>query len=151
MVVCVLETQLVESQLALVLQNGSSSSQPDAAAAAGACDLGVEGNVIGVLVKSGAGLGLGVVSAVIAGSGNVSRGWTISLITTVVRHQFNPTFQEWTFQNASCWFELQEELGFDEVSPSLINLAIAILSKLIYLVFISKLITQVFSFVCVCV
>ncbi len=98
--------------LALLLQNASSPEQQEGAG----CDLGVEDGVIGVVARSGGGLGLGVVSAVVGGSQGNHRGWIIALFTTV-NQQLNPSLQEWSFHNASCWFELQEGLAVDNLFP----------------------------------
>ena len=105
-----LESELVAPQLALLLQNSTSPS-PWQAPPAADCELGVlEGGGLGTVGRSGA--GVGVISALIGGGGS-NRGWLISFLTTIDQQQISSP-QEWNFENASCWFELQEGLGFEE-------------------------------------
>ncbi len=88
------------------------------------CALGREDYVVGLLARASASFGLGVISAAVgsegrgwvsAAVGSEGRGWIIALFETITTN-INADVLEWTFLNGSCWFKLQEQLGFNQSS-----------------------------------
>lgn len=76
------------------------------------CHLHRNDYAIGSLAWSNAslGLGVGVVSAMVGSNG----GWIVTLFNTIDKSDVNSSLLEWTFRRGGCWFELQDQLGFNQ-------------------------------------
>lgn len=74
-----------------------------------ACDLHRNDYAIGSLAWSNASHGLGVVSAAVGRN----EGWIVTLFDTI-QSDVNSSLLEWTFRRGGCWFELQDQLGFNQ-------------------------------------
>lgn len=75
------------------------------------CDLNRDGYAVGSLARNNASLGLGVVSAGVRGARD--EGWIVTLFDTI-KSDVGSGLLEWTFQNGSCWFELQDQLDSNQ-------------------------------------
>lgn len=76
-----------------------------------ACGVVREDYSIGSLVLSETSFGLGVVSAVV----NNATGWMVTLFEAAQSHTTSIT-AEWQLLGDTCWFGLEEEIGFNQSS-----------------------------------
>lgn len=73
-----------------------------------ACNTEREQITVGSLSTNDGGLGVGVVSALVGPGG--AKGLMVALFESVSYS----SHLRWTFDDISCWFELQEGLGFNQ-------------------------------------
>ena len=78
-----------------------------------ACGQGMNGSGVAVgSLATGLGMALGVVSGVM-GTG---RALLVNLLTAPALMAVSMSSQEWSFEEGECWFELQENLRFNQSS-----------------------------------
>lgn len=76
----------------------------------GDCELARVESSIGLLARNNASLSVGVISARVVNEG----GWVVTVYPAIHKGASFSNASEWVFQNTSCWFELEEALGFNQ-------------------------------------